>query len=69
MIKNNFDYQRLREDLLNYFGTAMINVSFLAINDVTKIEKASDEEILEMAEKYGIDLEKYYINYKKHLYY
>lgn len=55
----NIDYNRLREDLIEYFGTAMFNGFPLAIIEISKIEYATDEELIDMAQKNNFNLEKY----------
>ena len=55
------DINRLRKDLKNYYGTAMFSASPLAVMELSKVERASDREIIEMALKNGIDLQKYVI--------
>lgn len=69
------DIDRLREDLINYYGSAMNNFS-IAMMDLVKIENASEEELISIAVKLKFDLNKYriYINneneiefYKKYL--
>ncbi len=53
------DTEKLREDLKDYFGTAMFNASPLAMFDLSKVERASDAELLDIANKNGVDLNKY----------
>ena len=55
------DIESLREDLINYYGTA---TSFypVAIMDVIKVEKATDEELIQIAIKNNIDLNNYIID-------
>ena len=55
----DIDYNRLREDLIEYFGTAMFNGSPLAIIEISKIEYATDEELIDIAQKTNFNLEKY----------
>ena len=55
------DARRLRRDLKDYFGTAMFNVSPIAIMDLSKVERASDREIIEIAQANGFDLRKYIV--------
>ena len=55
------DVDRLRRDLKDYYGTAMFNASPLAVMELSKVERASDREIVEMALKNGVDLRKYII--------
>ena len=68
MNENNFDYERLRRELIDYFGTAMVNASFMAVSDLTRIERASDEELLKIAMECGVDLNKYLVGYRNHTY-
>ncbi len=55
-----FDIERLREDLINYFGTACF-YNKTAIMDLIKVEKATDEELIEIAIQNHFDLERYKI--------
>lgn len=52
------DVESLREDLKNYFGTAMQYYP-VAMIDLTKVESASDEEVINIAIKNGFDLSNY----------
>ena len=54
----NIDYERLREDLINYFGTAMVLFP-VAVMDVIKVENASHSELLQIASQNGFDLSNY----------
>ncbi len=53
------DIDRLRKDLMDKYGTAMFSGFPAAVMDLSRIERMSDREILETAEKQGIDLNKY----------
>ncbi len=53
------DINRLRKDLMDKYGTAMFSGFPAAVMDLSRIEKMSDQEILETAQKKGIDLNKY----------
>lgn len=55
------DIRRLRRDLKDYFGTAMFNASPMAIMDLSKVDRASDMEIIEIAQENGFDLRKYIV--------
>lgn len=55
------EVDRLRRDLEDYYGTAMFNASPLAVMELSELERASDSEIIKMAQKKGIDLRKYII--------
>jgi len=57
----NIDIEKLREDLIDYYGTAMFNASPLAIIELTKIEKATDKEIIQIAIDNKFDLNEYVI--------
>ena len=59
---NNIDIQKLRKDLMNYFGTAMFGVSPIAMMELSKVERASEEELLEIANENGFDIEEYYLS-------
>ena len=59
---NNIDIQKLRKDLMNYFGTAMFGVSSIAMMELSKVERASEEELLEIANENGFDIEEYYLS-------
>lgn len=58
-MNENLNIDKLREDLLDYYGTAMFNASPLAIIELTKIEKASNEELIEIALNNNFDLNEY----------
>ncbi len=59
------DYDKLKKDLIDYFGTALFTNPF-AMSDIVKVESASLEELVEIARKNGFDLDKYN---KKKIYY
>lgn len=58
-MEHDIDVNRLRRDMKDNYGTAMFNGFPMAIMDVTKVERASDQEIISMARKQNIDLSKY----------
>ena len=60
----NINIEKLKEDLMNYFGTAMFSVSPLAMIELSKIEKASNQEIIKIAIDNKFDLNEYVINTK-----
>lgn len=53
------DIERLRKDLIDYFGTSLFVYSPLAIMELSKIERASDEELIQLAQNNNFDLNKY----------
>lgn len=59
------DIEKLRKDLIDYYGTAMFNASPLAIIELTKVENASPQELINIALKNNFDLTEYETNNKK----
>ena len=57
----SIDYNRLRADLLNYYGTAMPYFP-MVVMEVSEVENASEEELLDMAEKAGFDINDYILD-------
>ena len=57
---NNIDYESLRRDLLDYFGSAA-PLFPMAIVDVSYIEQASCSELINIAVNNGFDLSEYEI--------
>ena len=55
------DVKRLRRDMKDYYGTAMFNGFPMAVMDLSKVERLSDRELIELAQKNGVDLRKYII--------
>lgn len=53
------DGDKLKKDLVDYFGTAMFNASPLAMFEVEKVQHASGEKLIEIALENGFDLSKY----------
>ena len=56
----NIDFNKLREDLIDYFGTAMGTFP-IAVMNVAEVESASDKELIRIAAKNGFDLSDYEI--------
>ena len=54
-----FDLERLRKDLKDYYGTAMFNGNPAALMELSHISGLSNEEILDFAKKIGMNLDKY----------
>lgn len=52
------DFDKLREDLIDYFGSAM-GMFPMAVMDVSKVERASKQELIKIAQQNGFDLRKY----------
>ena len=60
----NIDIEKLREDLIDYFGTASF-YNKMAMMDLIKVEKANDDELINIAIKNGFNLTKYQIAYRR----
>lgn len=56
---NEFDEEALRERLMDECGTAMFGGFPAALLDIADIESASRDELLEIAERLGVDPEEY----------
>ena len=52
------DIEKLRDDLINYFGTAIF-YNPVAMMDLEKVKKANDEELKKIAKENGFNLERY----------
>ena len=61
----NYDYERLRKDLVEYFGSAL-TYNPMAIMDVHKVQNASNKELEEIARKNQVVLSDYIISVKRY---
>lgn len=52
------DYERLRSDLIDYFGTAMI-FNPMAVAELSEVENASEYKLEQIAQQNGFDLSNY----------
>lgn len=59
------DFERLRNDLMDYYGTAMCSGFGMAVVDLVKIQNASYEKLIQYAQECNIDIEKYIIKVLK----
>lgn len=55
------DVDALRDYMLDYCGTAMFSGFPSAVLDVVDIERASGEELCDIAEQLGIDLHQFVV--------
>ena len=55
----NIDFESLRKDLIDYYGTALFNASPYAMINLQKIENATYEELIKIAKDNNFDLNKY----------
>ena len=62
----NIDFERLREDLINYFGTAL-NGNPQGMFKVAEVMTASYGELIRIAVNNGFNLEKYRTGMKRTL--
>lgn len=58
-MNENINIERLRKDLLDYFGSAMFSGFPMAMMDVSRVENASDDTLIRIASENGVDLGKY----------
>ena len=59
------DVGRLRRDMKDYYGTAMMGGHPMAVMDLSNVERLSDRELIELAQKNGVDLRKYIVYNKR----
>ena len=61
--------EKLKKDLMDYFGTAMYASSPLAIMNLTEIENANNDKLISIALKNNFDLNNYIENnnYRKNI--
>ena len=55
------DLDWLRKDLVEYYGTAMTNGIPTAVMNLTKVDRLTAQELVELAQKNGFDLKKYFL--------
>lgn len=55
----NIDINKLREALIDYFGTAMVSCDPIAIAELSEVENATPEELIQIAEDNCIDILKF----------
>ena len=53
------DISRLRDDLEDYYGTAMFSGMPMAVVELTQAQNASPQELVDMAQRAGFDLGRY----------
>lgn len=59
MNSRKIDIRRLRKDMEDYYGTAMYSGMPMAMMDLDEVESASDAELVAMARRKGVNLNKY----------
>jgi hypothetical protein len=55
----DIDVSRLRDDLEDYYGTAMFSGMPAAVIELTQAESSSPQELVDMALRAGFDLGRY----------
>ena len=55
----DIDISRLRSDLEDYYGTAMFSGFPAAVIELTQVESASPQELVELSRRAGFDLNDY----------
>jgi len=65
----DINIEKLRKDLIDYFGTAMYTSSPLAIMNLTEVENANSDKLISLAIKNNFDLNNYIENnnYRKNI--
>lgn len=53
------DSEKLRKDLIDYLGSAAFGPCQAAIVDLGRVEKASESELIAIAEALGFNIRKY----------
>lgn len=53
------DVSRLRDDLEDYYGTAMCSGLPMAVIELSQAQSASPQELVDMALREGFDLSRY----------
>ncbi len=56
---NDIDFNKLRKDLTDYYGTAAFSGFPAAMMDASRMSSASSQDLMREASKNGIDLNKY----------
>ena len=59
------DIEKLRNDLINHFYGIAFTISPVAFMDVTEVQEASDERLIEIAISEGFNLEDYKVKTRK----
>ena len=55
----DIDISKLRDDLENYYGSAMFSGLPMAVVELTQVENASPKELVELSHRAGFDLNDY----------
>ena len=55
----DIDISKLRDDLEDYYGTAMFSGMPMAVVELSQAQTASPQELVDMAQRAGFDLGRY----------
>lgn len=58
-MSTGIETERLRQELMDYFGTAVMGGSVLATPELLEVEEASLDELVQIAQRAGIDLSRF----------
>ena len=58
-MSRDIDYENLRSDLEDYYGTDMFSGAGMAMSDLEEVDRASEDKLIEIAKREKIDLNKY----------
>ena len=61
MLMVNIDFESLRRDLKDYFGSAMFGGMPMAVIDLSDVEVASPEQLIEIARRIGFNINDYVV--------
>lgn len=62
----NIDFDRLRSDLIDYYGTAFMTCGFgAALVEASDVYTASEQKLIELANQAGFNLNNYIIKNDK----
>lgn len=61
----DIDTEKLRQDLIDYFTSAMFLASPVALIDLTKVENAGEKELIQIAINEGFNLNNYINKYTR----
>ncbi|WP_026489167.1 hypothetical protein [Butyrivibrio sp. XBB1001] len=58
--EDGIDFERLRKDLIDEFGAQMVTITgTMGYSDMCDAQNASEDQLLEMAKREGININKY----------
>ena len=63
---SNYNVREIKRELEDYYGTAMTHPFLhMAIMNLGGLDNLSDDQLVELAKKVGIDVEKYNEDYER----